>query len=223
MALVVSPKEKQRLSFLKRIENDAKRKGYNIIAGIDEAGRGPLAGPVVAAACVIPDDFCIAGVDDSKKLTPALRNQIYEEILLDPRIQCGVGVVNHDVVDAINIYQATIKAMLLALDDLPVIPSLALVDGMQLSGLSFPCEKIIKGDSKSLSIAAASIIAKETRDRLMVHYDEMWPEYGFAKHKGYGTVAHREAIEKYGVCSIHRTSFEPIKSLLMEEELSLAY
>lgn len=206
--------ERLRLFDLNIFERAARQKGFSVIAGIDEAGRGPLAGPVVAAACVIPADVFIEGVDDSKKLTVMKRQEIFERLMADSRLSYGVGIISHQQIDEINILQATILAMLQAVASLCCVPDWLLVDGLKLNHPSIPSEKIIAGDQKSQSIAAASIIAKETRDRLMVEYDAQWPQYGFARHKGYGTVAHLAALAKYGPSPIHRRSFSPIKEPL---------
>lgn len=191
---------------------------FQFIAGIDEAGRGPLAGPVVAAACILPRDLFLAGLDDSKRLSESKREQFFEALTSHPQVYYGVGIVDSELIDEINIYQATQHAMREAIDALPIAPDYLLVDGLHLSyplqAPHTPCMKLIKGDSLSLSIMAGAVIAKETRDRLMRAYDEQWPEYGFAKHKGYGTQKHREAILEYGPCPIHRRSFEPVRSLL---------
>lgn len=205
--------ELERLQELTRFEKSARKRGFKTIAGVDEAGRGPLAGPVVAAACIIPNNVFINGVDDSKKLTAHDRLQLFEQITNDPRIYYGIGIVEAKEIDQINILQASIQAMHRAISRLECIPDLLLVDGMFLPHITIPSQKIIKGDSLSQSIAAASIIAKETRDMLMAKYDEQWPNYGFAKHKGYGTAQHLEAINKHGPCALHRTTFEPIKSM----------
>lgn len=186
------------------------------IAGIDEAGRGPLAGPVVAAACIIPLGIFLPGVNDSKQLTSKKRQEILQNLTSNARILHAVGVVSCQEIDQINILQATIKAMLLAVAGLAVIPDLLLVDGLQLPHQSIPCQKIIKGDQMSASIAAASIIAKEKRDGLMLEYHEEWPQYGFDSHKGYGTAQHYAAIDRYGPCPIHRLSFDPFKSQLRD-------
>jgi ribonuclease HII len=192
----------------------AKAKGYTLIAGVDEAGRGPLAGPVVAAACILPDDFYMNGINDSKQLTPKKRAVLFEEIVNHPQIKYGIGIVAHTIIDKINILQATIQAMLIAVDSLSVTPHYLLVDGLKLPHPCIPNEKIIKGDALSYSIAAASVIAKETRDRLMDDFDIQWPQYGFAKHKGYGTAKHLAAIQLHGPCPIHRLSFAPLKSTI---------
>lgn len=209
--------EWRRLHKLTAFERKARQKGYHNIAGVDEAGRGPLAGPVYAAACVIPKNVFISGVDDSKKLTPRVRSQLYDALTQHPQIHYAIGSVSSEDIDRINILQATILAMKEAVANLPCEPDYLLVDGLTLSHSTISCEKIIGGDSKSYSIAAASIIAKESRDRVMRKYHEKWPQYGFAQHKGYGTRAHREAIHKYGPCPIHRFTFEPIKSMILFE------
>lgn len=209
----ITAKEKKRLLQLTLLEMEARREGYRWIAGVDEAGRGPLAGPVVAAACVIPEGLFFPGVNDSKQLSPEQRTSLYEQIIHHPDVSHGIGIISHTEIDRVNIYQATILAMLAALTCLKQVPEMILVDGLRLPHPTLPCKKIIKGDTKSQSIAAASIIAKETRDRLMREYHLKWPEYGFEKHKGYGTLKHREAIHTHGPCPIHRLSFEPLKSL----------
>lgn len=204
--------ELSRLRELCKFERAAKEKGFQVVAGIDEAGRGPLAGPVVAASCIIASDQLISGIDDSKKLTPSKREELFQELTQNQDISYGIGIVSHQEIDSINIYEATKRAMRLSLQQLPRIPDYLLVDGMELSYENIPCQKIVHGDALSYTIAAASILAKVTRDRLMASYHEQWPEYGFDKHKGYGTRHHLEAIEKFGPCEIHRQTFEPIKS-----------
>ena len=196
-------------------ENQAQKRGFQVIVGVDEAGRGPLAGPVVAASCLFSDNIIIEGIDDSKKIPPKKRRILFEKLINDEKIFYGIGVVEKEIIDKINIYQATIQAMLAAVNNMSIKPDYLLVDGMALSSSGIISEKIIKGDAKSISIAAASIIAKETRDDIMKEYHKIWPEYGFDKHKGYGTKQHISAIEKYGPCQIHRYSFEPIKSQLL--------
>jgi ribonuclease HII len=210
----VDPAEKLRLECLTLYEREARERGFRVIAGIDEAGRGPLAGPVVAAACIIPEGFFFYGIDDSKKLSEDKRERLFSEITTNPLVHYAVGIVCHEEIDLINIYQATVQAMLHALNTLSAIPDIALVDGMKLSHLTIPTQKIVGGDAASQSIAAASIIAKQTRDSLMKDYDTRWPEYGFAQHKGYGTKQHLSALQKHGPCPIHRRSFGPVKVLL---------
>ncbi len=176
------------------------------VAGIDEAGRGPLAGPVVAAAVIFPVGCVVEGVDDSKKLTPARREEAFSRIYRQA-VAIGIGIVDHRVIDEINILQATLKAMHIAADGLQPRPCHLLVDGNRFAGGDIPFTTIIDGDARCQAIAAASIIAKVTRDRIMVEQDLLYPAYGFARHKGYGTVQHRAAIELYGLCPIHRRSF----------------
>lgn len=210
------PTEKKRLLELVTYETKARRNGYQLIAGVDEAGRGPLAGPVIAAACIIPEGLYFPGINDSKQLSAKKRHELFLELTKDERVHYGVGEISHFEIDSINIYQATICAMRMAIDKLFCKPDYLLVDGMPLFYQDIPSEKINQGDAKSQSIAAASIIAKETRDLLMNEFHEMWPHYGFDSHKGYGTKKHRDAIEKYGPCPIHRLSFEPLKSLVLQ-------
>lgn len=205
--------EKLRLQEMLMFEKEAYQQGYRILAGIDEAGRGPLAGPVVAAACILPKGLLIANVNDSKQLTPKTRERLFERLTTDSSIIFGVGIIESEEIDRINIYQATIRAMWQAVDQLATFPDCLLVDGMGLPHPVLPCKKIIKGDQLSQSIAAASIIAKETRDRLMRAYHQQWPLYGFDQHKGYGTAQHLEALDRFGPCPIHRRSFEPIKTI----------
>jgi ribonuclease HII len=180
--------------------------GIRRIAGVDEAGRGPLAGPVVAAAVIFERDTIIDGVNDSKKLTEKKRETLFHSIH-EQAVSVGIGIVSHEVIDRINILQASFLAMNKALSALSVRPEQLLVDGNFFRHELFPVENIVKGDSLSHSIAAASIIAKVTRDALMVELDEQYPRYGFAQHKGYGTAAHIEAIRLYGYSPIHRRSF----------------
>jgi len=210
---LLNKEECSRLLAMTLFEEAGYKAGRTKIAGVDEAGRGPLAGPVVAAACILPRGYLIEGLDDSKKLTPLQRSHLYKKISEDPKIIHGIGVVSHEEIDRINILQATIVAMLKAVSQLKEKPDYILCDGLKLPHDAIPTEKIIKGDSLSLSIAAASILAKVTRDRLMLEYHEKFPEYGFDKHKGYGTEKHRAAIARLGPCAIHRKTFEPIKSL----------
>lgn len=209
---VQSSNELVRLYGLFRFEREARINGFQNLCGIDEAGRGPLAGPVVAACCVIDEEALIHGVDDSKKLTSEKREELFQELTSNPGITYGIGVVSSEEIDRVNILQATKQAMFLALDQLATLPDLLLVDGMALHYKEIPFQKIIHGDALSYSIAAASILAKVTRDRLMLKYHETWPEYGFDQHKGYGTAKHLEAIEKYGPCPIHRLTFAPVKN-----------
>lgn len=193
-----------------RVENmciyEKKYEKYEFICGIDEAGRGPLAGPVVAGAVVLPKDCRILYINDSKKLSAKKRDELYDEIR-DRAISFGVGIVDHERIDEINILQATYEAMRQAIDSLSVKPEILLNDAVRIPRIDIPQEGIIKGDAKSQSIAAASILAKVTRDRLMEAYALIYPEYGFEKNKGYGSAEHIAAIKKYGPCPIHRKSF----------------
>lgn len=171
-----------------------------------------MAGPVVAAACCLPGEVLIAGVDDSKKLSPLKREELFQIITKHEKVSYGLGVVTAAEIDQINILQAAIKAMQLALSQLSIQPDLLLVDGMKIDYSGIPCQKIIGGDALSFLIACASIIAKVTRDRIMLEYHKKWPEYGFDQHKGYGTEKHVKALKEHGPCEIHRLTFEPIKS-----------
>ena len=199
--------ENSHLQSMLHFEKKLWIRGVWLIAGIDEAGRGPLAGPVVAAAVIIPQDIALAGIDDSKKLTEVKREGLFNQIATHA-LAVGVGILSEKEIDCINILQASLKAMHLAVEKLRFRPDHLLIDGNQTLRTWLGNQTaIVKGDQKSLSIAAASIIAKVTRDRIMVEYDKQYPEYGFAKHKGYGTKAHVQAIQKYGRCPIHRNSF----------------
>jgi ribonuclease HII len=187
-------------------ECHARQRGYRIIAGIDEAGRGPLAGPVVAAAVILPPDYRHSEINDSKQLTPGKRERLYEVIKTDA-LAVGLGVVEASVIDHVNILQATLMAMRDAVLDLSPVPDYLLIDGRTRIDVRTPQETIIAGDRKSISIAAASIIAKVSRDRIMEIYHRQFPQYNFLKNKGYGTDEHREAIHRCGRCKIHRLSF----------------
>jgi ribonuclease HII len=213
-ALVVDEVEELRLQQMLTYEEEAYSKGHQIIAGVDEAGRGPLAGPVVAAACIIPKGMHIPYVNDSKKLTAKVRASLYKKLIADPSIIIGVGLSEVEEIDQINIYQATIQAMLRAIAQLTIAPHCLLVDGLKLPHPTIESTKIIKGDSLSQSIAAASIIAKETRDQLMRDYHVKWPYFHFDDNKGYGTPQHKQDLLFHGPSPIHRKSFDPLKSLL---------
>ena len=200
-------KEQARLEKLKEIENELYKDGATKICGIDEAGRGPLAGPVVVAAVIMPQNSMIEGVNDSKKVSETKREKIYEEII-SSAISWGVGIIDQQEIDDINILNATKKGLTVSLQELSQRPDLILVDALNgIDTLGIPYDSIIKGDAKCYSIAAASIIAKVTRDRIMREWDRVYPEYGFEKHKGYGTSAHISAIKEHGLCPIHRKSF----------------
>lgn len=193
-------------------EEKARARGFSAIAGVDEAGRGPLAGPVVAAACILPEGLLLEGINDSKKLNAAQRAQLFKRLTEDPAIVFGIGIVEARIIDEINILQATFQAMLIAVSHLAKIPDYLLVDGPLLPKTPLPAEAIVDGDALSQSIAAASILAKETRDALMRAYHAQFPAYGFDTHKGYGTAAHLRAIRQHGPCPLHRLSFAPLKS-----------
>jgi ribonuclease HII len=188
------------------IEDTIWANGYNTIAGIDEAGCGPLAGPVVASAVVFPQHFYHQGIIDSKKLTPSRRDTLFDLIVTNA-LGYGVGIVSHQEVDRINIRQATFLAMKKALGSMKIIPDYLLIDGYEIPGAVIQQEAIVNGDEHCFTIAAASIIAKVTRDRIMTEYHNQYPQYGFDKHKGYGTLFHREMILKHGPCPLHRKTF----------------
>ncbi|MEC5128926.1 ribonuclease HII [Verrucomicrobiales bacterium BCK34] len=191
-------------------ESQLREEGYSTIAGIDEAGRGPLAGPVSAAAVVLPADYTHSVLNDSKQLSESKRELLYEELTNDKRIRWASTLISAEKIDEINILQATYLAMRLSFEQLKPRPKIALIDGKPIKHFTGKHRALVKGDSLSLSIAAASIIAKVERDRLMIEYDKEYPGYGFARHKGYGTAAHREALMKLGPCPIHRRSFAPV-------------
>jgi ribonuclease HII len=186
------------------------RRGYQKIAGVDEVGRGPLAGPVVAAAVILPRDGIGFELFDSKQISSKKREELYPSILKEA-LGVGIGVVGQEEIDRINIFQATLRAMGSAIESLPFPPDFLLIDGTQGVKFCLPQKSIPKGDRLSNSIAAASIVAKVTRDHMMEEYHRQYPQYDFAKHKGYGTKQHRRAIEKFGICAIHRKSFRGVK------------
>ena len=188
----------------------ASSQGYRAVAGIDEAGRGPLAGPVVAAAVILPETFDLPGLNDSKQLSAKKRDQLYP-LIHEQALAVGIGVSRADEIDQINILQATLKGMSRAIKRLSLSPDFLLVDGITPIPIEIEQKTLKKGDSRSLSIAAASVVAKVVRDRIMVTYDRRFPEYGFAGHKGYGTQQHRDAVAKYGPCVCHRRTFAGVK------------
>lgn len=192
-------------------------------AGVDEAGRGPLAGPVVACACVLPKNFSLPGLTDSKQLTDEQLETYYTDLVRYPGIDFAVSVVDHEVIDRINILQATFQAMRNAIESLKSKPVLAIIDGSLSPMGTIPCLTVVKGDVFCPSVSAASIIAKVTRDRLLKEYDTMWPEYGFASHKGYGTPSHLEKLQLFGPCPIHRKSFAPVQVLVAPEQLAFPF
>jgi len=202
----IRTRRKREARDLLHYEREYWKRNIVCVAGVDEAGRGPLAGPVVAAAVIFKPEVCIPLVDDSKKLSENRREELYHEIRREA-VAVGVGLVGHEVVDRINILQASLLAMHKAIAQLKVQPDQLLVDGNFFRHETIPVENIIKGDALSHSIAAASIIAKVTRDSLMKEYDAAFPQYGFAKHKGYGTREHIAAIHRFGLCGIHRRTF----------------
>ena len=206
----IDEKERLRLLKMSHFEEEAYKKGYKMIAGCDEAGCGPLAGPVVAAACILPRGIVIPKMNDSKKLTPKIREELHDFLVNDSRIAYGIGIVEVEEIDRINIYHASLLAMKYAVGNLKISPDFLLVDGRALTGVAIPSLKIIKGDQLSLCIASASVIAKVERDRIMRKYDLAWPNYGFAQHKGYATQQHLKAIKLHGRCPLHRRSFNPV-------------
>ena len=200
-------KELERLTQIKEIEKELYEKGFNNICGIDEAGRGPLAGPVVIAGVIMPKDSMIEGINDSKKLSEKKREKLYD-LIMEEAISYHIAVIDQEVIDDINILNATKSGVTEIVDRLKVKPDLILVDALEhINTRGIPYEPIIKGDAKCYNIAAASILAKVTRDRIMLQWDEIYPQYGFVNHKGYGTAKHIQAIKENGLCPIHRKSF----------------
>jgi len=202
--------EKKRLEGLLSFERRLWGEGRVHVAGVDEAGRGPLAGPVVSAAVILPQGLLLSGLDDSKKLTPQKREELFD-LIYQGAVSVGIGMADEDEIDRAGILEATFKAMKKAIAALAVVPDHILVDGMEIPGENVLQTGIVKGDGRSLSIAAASVVAKVTRDRMMIEYDKLFPVYGFARHKGYGTREHIRALEKYGPCRIHRRSFRGVR------------
>jgi len=202
------------------LEQSLFEQGHRSICGVDEAGRGPLAGPVVAAAVVLPRDCEILGINDSKALTRLRREDIFEQ-LAESSIPCSIGIMNNDAIDTMNILRASLMAMRKAVMDLKVSPDVVLVDGnFAIPKLSMPQYAVIKGDSRCKAIAAASILAKVTRDRIMEKYEALYPSFSFATHKGYSTADHLRELKEHGPTDIHRRSFRPIAELLEQYELS---
>ena len=200
-------KEEARLIELKKIDKEFFDKGVKYIAGIDEAGRGPLAGPVVVASVILPQESMIEGVNDSKKVSEAKREKLYD-LIINEAISYGIGIIYQDEIDEINILQATKKGLTEAIKQMEIKPNIIMVDALNgIDTLGIPYKSIIKGDAKCYSIAASSIVAKVTRDRIMREWDKVYPEYGFGSHKGYGTAKHISAIKEFGPCPIHRRSF----------------
>lgn len=203
--------EIQRVMSMYEIENKCRENGFELVAGVDEAGRGPLAGPVYAAAVILPPDTVIKGINDSKKLSEKRREELFEEIT-EKAVAYNIFSVDEKRIDEINILNSTYEAMNGAVNGLAEKPDFVLIDGNRISGMEIPHETVVKGDSKSISIAAASILAKVSRDRFICEIAKKYPKYEFEKHKGYGTKLHNEAILKYGPCEIHRKTF--LKKLL---------
>lgn len=198
-------------------EKELYKQGYKLIGGVDEAGRGPLVGPVVASCVILPMNYSCPGLNDSKQLSEKKREQLYDIIMRDA-ISVGIGVVDAKKIDEINILEASRLAMKLAIDNMDVKPDYVLSDAMKLTNIDIPYKDIIHGDALSLSIAAGSVIAKVTRDRMMYELDKKYPEYGFAKHKGYPTKLHMENLKKYGVLDIYRFTYKPVSDLINNDK-----
>ncbi len=202
---------------LYQFEHELWSNGIQFVAGVDEVGRGPLIGPVVTACVILPHDFVLEGLTDSKKLTEKKREQFYQYIM-EHALSVSIGMKDEKVIDEVNIYEATKLAMYEAIEQAPIKPEHVLIDAMKLEQLEMPSTSIIKGDAKSISIAAASVIAKVTRDRMMIELDKKYPMYGFKSHKGYPTKKHVEAILKYGLIDGYRKTFKPISTILSERK-----
>lgn len=202
---------------LYQYEKGLWKNGINLIAGMDEVGRGPLIGPVVTACVILPKDFVLEGLTDSKKLSEKKREEFYDYIM-EHAISVGIGMMDENIIDEVNIYEATKLAMYQAVEKSKVKPEHVLIDAMKLDKLEMPSTSIIKGDAKSISIAAASVIAKVTRDRMMIELDKKYPMYGFKSHKGYPTKKHIEAIKEYGLIDGYRKTFKPISEMVKELE-----
>lgn len=215
MSFLPPETEADRLERMQRYERTLRQQGISSIAGVDEAGRGCLAGPVVAAAVILPSEWVDPNINDSKQLKASQRETLFARIQAHA-VSYGVGIVSETIIDRINILQATYRAMEQAITALDVPPQYLLIDALTLANVALPQQGIVKGDRLSISIAAASIVAKVTRDRLMVAYDEQYPGYGFANHKGYGTKQHLQAIRALGPCPIHRKTFRGVKEYLSE-------
>ena len=206
MKRLTEEEERERLFKMTEIERSCREKGFKCIAGVDEAGRGPLAGPVFAAAVILPENCFIPGLNDSKKLSEKKREELFD-IICEKAVSYCIANISQERIDEINILNATFEAMNNAVNGLDVTPDYVLIDGNRIKGMDVAHETVVKGDAKSVSIAAASILAKVSRDRVMYDAAKQYPQYGFDKHKGYGTKAHCEAILKYGPCKIHRCTF----------------
>lgn len=203
---------------LLKYEKELYQEGYKLIAGVDEVGRGPLVGPVVAAAAILPKNYKLDGLNDSKKLSEKKRN-LYYNILVEDAISYGIGIISPGIIDEVNIYEASKLAMIEAINNLSIKPDYVLIDAMPLT-IDAPTKSIIHGDALSLSIAAASVIAKVIRDRMMDELDEKYPMYGFKKHKGYPTKLHLENLKKYGPLENYRFSYKPVKNLIKGDEVN---
>lgn len=214
--------EEKEIVDLYQFEHELWNGGVNYVAGVDEVGRGPLIGPVVTACVILPHDFVLEGLTDSKKLTEKKREEYYQYIM-DHAVSVSVGLKDEKVIDEVNIYEATKLAMYEAIEKSEVKPEHVLIDAMKLENLKIPSTSIIKGDAKSITIAAASVIAKVTRDRMMIELDKKYPMYGFKNHKGYPTKKHVEAVEKYGLIDGYRKTFKPISTMLENKVVSKKY
>lgn len=211
---ILEQEKQEKFKQMSVFEENYRKKGFKHIAGIDEAGRGPLAGPVVAASVILPENFLLPGLNDSKLLTKSVRENFFEEIQ-KKSIDYQISIVNVSEIDRINIFEATKQAMRETVRGLSIQPDMVLIDAVKLTGIGVSYEAIEKGDSKSITIAAASILAKVTRDRIMEALHNSYPQYYFNEHKGYGTKKHLEAISKHGICPEHRKSFAPIKNQMV--------
>ncbi len=209
-------KEKEKID-LYQYEKELWDKGVNFIGGVDEVGRGPLIGPVVTACVILPKDFVLDGLTDSKQLSEKKRELFYSYIM-EHALSVGIGIKDEKVIDEVNIYEATKLAMYEAIKKSKITPEHVLIDAMKLEHLTMPSTSIIKGDAKSISIAAASVVAKVTRDHMMIELDQKYPMYGFKKHKGYPTKQHIEMIQKYGILEQHRKTFGPVKDYLLKKD-----
>ncbi len=206
-------RERARLLHMYSYERQVWAMGYKLVAGLDEVGRGPLAGPVVAAAVILPGEVMLPGLEDVRRLTARRRQEVYEEIR-EKALAIGIGMVQPDGIDEAHVTMATYRAMVKAVQDLAVAPDYLLVDGVHLPDVTQPQAPIVNGDGQSCSIAAASVVAKVARDAYMIEVDKIYPQYGFASHKGYGTQEHREALERYGPCPLHRRSGGAVREAL---------
>ena len=207
---------------MSRWEKSYWEENISLVAGVDEAGRGPLAGPVVAAACILKPGIYIPNLNDSKKLSESQRKEIFQLITTHPEIIFGIGITSASEIDQVNILQATFLSMQRAVNNLSIQPQVLLIDGNRAPKMALPMKTIVKGDALSISIAAASIIAKVTRDALLDNLDDKYPQYGFKNHKGYGTKEHLNTLTQFGPCEEHRKTFAPIKNIIKtEEQLSL--